>query len=600
MMKTSKRMSNQEIASLLKGMAAAYQIKGNQQFRVKAYEEAAVSVEHATSTLKDLWDDGKLESLPGVGKAMAFHLDELFRTGKVKHFQKIMGQFPPAMFEFLQIPGVGAKTAYKLAKKLKITKAETALNQLKKAAESGRIRKIEGFGEESERAILEGLGEVGKRGKGGERMVLPFAGRLAKEIIGYMKQCSAIERIDPLGSLRRRMTTVGDIDFGVATKKSAEAIKHFCQYPKTKEVVASGGNTARIMTKDKRQIDLKTQSPESYGALLQHYTGSKQHNIHLREIAQKKGWSLSEYGIKMEKKGVKKYRTEAEFYQELGMEWIPPELREDVGEIEVAQGKQLPKLVELREIKGDLHIHSNYPIEPSHDLGMASIKEIVEKAKKMGYEYIGLSEHNPSVSQHSEKQIINLLKKKKEVIEQFNSSNKKLVQSVRLLNGLEIDIKPDGDLAVPEKGLEHLDFAIASIHSSFRQSRDEATKRVLRALRHPKACILGHPTGRLLNRREGMEFDWEEIFAFCQKKNKILEISAWPTRLDLPDYLVREAVKRGVKMVIDSDAHALEEMEMMEYGVSVARRGWAEKEDIINTLPYDKIMKEVKGGEKRK
>lgn len=591
-------MSNQEIADLLKGMAAAYQIKSDQQFRIKAYEEAAVSVEHATSSLKDLWDDNKLETLSGIGKSIAGYLDELFRTGKVNHFQKIMGEFPPAMFEFLKIPGVGAKTAYKLAKELKITTTKEAIDRLKKAAKTGKIQQIEGFGEESEKAILEGLGEIGKRGKAGERMTLPFAGELAEEMINYMKQSPHVKRIDPLGSLRRRVATVGDLDFGVATNKPNEVIKYFCRYPKIKEVAAAGGNTARIVTRDNRQIDLKTMTPDAYGALLQHYTGSKQHNIHLREIAQKKGLSLSEYGIKKSGKTVKKYRTEDDFYQELGMDWIPPELREETGEIETAQKHQLPKLVELKEIKGDLHIHSNYPIEPSHDLGTASIKEIVTKAKAIGYQYVGISEHNPSISQHSNKQIINILKKKKEFVEQFKSSNKKLVRSIHLLNGLEIDIRPDGSLAMPEKGFEYLDYAVVSIHSSFRQTRDTATKRVLKGLEHPKAVILGHPTGRLINQREGMEFDWDQIFNFCKKKKKWLEINAWPARLDLTDRLVHEAVKNGVKMVINSDAHQLEEMNLMKYGVSVARRGWAEKKDIVNTLSCGRIKKELKGGDK--
>lgn len=584
-------MSNREIARLLEGMAAAYQIRGDRQFRVKAYEEAAVSVEHATSNLKDLWDDDKLETLPGIGKSIATYIDELFKTGKVKHFQKIMGQFPPAMFEFLQIPGVGGKTAYKLAKKLKIISEKRALDKLKKAAKRGKIRQIEGFGEESEKAILEGLNET--KGKIGQRMVLPYASKLAEEIIDYMKKCPGVKRIDPLGSLRRKVATVGDLDFGVATKRPTEVIKHFCQYPKIKKVVASGGNTARIITRDNRQIDLKTQSPEKYGALLQHYTGSKQHNIHLREIALKKDWSLSEYGIKS-KKIMKTYKTEEDFYRVLGMNWIPPELREDTGEIEAAQKSKLPKLVDLEDIKGDFHLHSNYPIEPSHDLGTASVKEIVVKAKEKGYQYIGFTEHNPSLSQHSDKQIINLLKRKKDFFEEFKSSNKKIVRSIHLLNGLEVDIRPNGSLAVPEKAFELLDFTVVSIHSAFRQSRKRVTERVLKALEHPKATILGHPTGRLIQQREGIEFDWDKIFSFCKKKKKWLEINAWPLRLDLPDYLVREAVKNGVKMVIGSDAHSLKEMDLIEYGVSVARRGWAEKKDIINTFSYDRIVKELK------
>ncbi|MCJ7792507.1 MAG: DNA polymerase/3'-5' exonuclease PolX [Candidatus Marinimicrobia bacterium] len=588
MKKMNRKMSNQEIADLLKGMAAAYQIKGDKQFRVRAYEEAAVSVEHATSTIKDIWDEGQLEELPGVGKALAGYLDELFRTGQVKHFQKVMKDFPPAMFEFLEIPGVGAKTAFKLAKKLKITQAKNAKEKLKQAALAGEIRIMPGFGEESEKDILTGLKEMKQRSKTETRMTLPFAGELAKEILAYLKKGPQMEQIEPLGSLRRRVATVGDLDFGVATRQQKEVIKHFCRYPKAKEVVAAGSNTARILTTDKRQIDLKTVSPEAFGALLQHYTGSKQHNIHLREIAQKKKLSLSEYGIKSEK-GVKRYRDEEAFYRALGMDWIPPELREDVGEIEAAQNHRLPNLVTLKDIRGDLHLHSNLPVEPSHDLGQDTVLSMAQKASELGYEYVGFAEHNPSLSQHTKKQIISLLKRKKEVIEQFKSSNKKLVQTINILNGLEIDIRPNGDLAMPEKGFAYLDYAIVSIHGSFRQSRQKATQRVLKALEHPKAVILGHPTGRMLNRREGMEFDWEQIFAFCLKKKKFLEINAWPARLDLPDQLVREAVKNGVKMVINTDAHALEEMSLMEYGVSVARRGWVEKEAIFNTLSYAKM-----------
>jgi DNA polymerase (family 10) len=597
MIKMNKRMSNQEIAQLLKGMAAAYQIKGDKQFRVRAYEEAAVSVEHATSSLKDLWDDKQLDELPGIGKSLAGYLDELFRTGKVKHFQQVMKNFPPAMFEFLEIPGIGAKTAYKLCQKLKIKQTKGAKEKLKQAALAGKIRNIPGFGEESEKDLLIGLKEIKQRGKAGERMTLPYASQLAKKIITYLKEGPKMEQAEPLGSLRRRVATIGDLDFGVATRQQKAVIDYFCHYPQIKEVVAAGGNTARILTKEKRQIDLKTVSPDSYGALLQHYTGSKQHNIHLREIAQKKGLSLSEYGIKSEK-GVKKYKNEKSFYQALGMDWIPPELREDSGEIEAAEKHQLPNLVTLKEIKGDLHLHSNYPIEPSHDLGTASFKEMVEKAKELNYEYLGFSEHNPSVSKHTDKQIIDVLKGKKEAIEQFKSSNKKLVQSIKLLNSLEIDIRPDGQLAVPEKGLEFLDYAVVAIHGAFRQNRQKATQRVLKALEHPKAKIWGHPTGRLLNQREGMEFDWEKIFAFCLKKKRFLEINAWPNRLDLPDVLVREAIKAGVKMIINTDAHALEEMALMEYGVAVARRGWAEKEAILNTLSYAKIEKVLKGGEK--
>jgi DNA polymerase (family 10) len=590
-MEASRNITNQEIVKLLRAVAAAYEVKGEDKFRVMAYDRAATAIEHLTSETKDIWDEGKLDEIPGVGASIASHLDELFRRGKVPHFEQVMKGLPPAMFELLDIPGIGAKTAWKLCKELKIENPKTAIEELEKAAKAGKIRQIEGFGEQSEKDILEGIAQRSKR-EG--RMLLPFAWELSQKVIKYLQQGKVARRIDPLGSLRRMTATVGDIDLAIATTQSKKAIDRFVNFPEASEVLASGANTARIIHRSGRQIDLKTMKPQAYGALLQHFTGSKQHNIHLREIAQKRGLSLSEYGIKKVKSQfsiVKSYATEEEFYKALGMEWIPPELREDTGEIEAAQERRLPKLVELKDIKGDLHLHSSFPVEPSHDEGKDSIEVLLEKAKELGYEYIGLAEHNPSVSQHTSKQIIDILKRKKEKIEQINySRGKKLF--IYVINGLEIDIKPNGEIAIPEEGWKFLDFVIASIHTSFRMPRQQMTERVLRALDYPKVRIFGHPTGRKLGEREGYELDWEKIFAFCKKRDIWLEVNAWPDRLDLPDVLVREAVKNGVKMVVCSDAHAVAHLNLMPYGVAVARRGWAEKKDIVNTLGYDKI-KEV-------
>jgi len=585
-MKMSREMTNKEVARLLKEVSAALEVKGGNRFKIAAYDRVATAIEHATSEVKDLWDDNKLQEIPGIGVNLSAYLDELFRKGKVAHFERIFRNLPPAMFEFLEIPGIGSKTAYKLCRELKIKEAKTALPRLKEALKAGKIRLIEGFGEQSEKDILEGLESLKKRS---ERMLLPFAWELAQKVIEYLARGKIGVRIKPLGSLRRMAATVGDIDLAVATTQPKKAIERFVSFPEVKEVVVSGGNTARIIHHNGRQIDLKTMNPQAYGALLQHFTGSKQHNIHLREIAQKKGLSLSEYGIKKGGK-IKKYAAEETFYQALGMAWIPPELREDTGEIEAAQKKELPQLVELKDIKGDLHVHSNFPIEPSHDEGADTFEVLLNKAQELGYEYLGLSEHNPSSSQHSSKQVIELLKRKKEEIDKLNYSRVKKL-SVYALNSLEIDIKPDGSLALPEKALKYLDFAIASIHSSFKMSRQEMTRRVLTSLAHPKIKILGHPTGRKIGEREGSELDWEKIFAFCLKNNKYLEINAWPNRLDLPDTLVREAVKIGVKMVINTDAHAVGQLDLMPYGVAVARRGWATKNDIINTMGYNELKK---------
>jgi len=589
-------MNNKEIAKILRAIAAAYEVKEGNKFKVMAYDRAAATVEHATSELKDLWDDGKLEEVPGIGKSIARHLDELFRTGRVKHFNKVMKGLPPAMFELLDVPGIGAKKAYKLCKFLKIFEPKTAVDSLKRAAQVGKIAQIEGFGEESQKDILEGI-QAFEQGQIKEnRMVLPYAWEMAKEIICYLKKCGGVIRADPLGSLRRRVATIGDVDIAVATLKPAEVIDWFVKYPKGRKVVEKGPSGATILLKNGRQADLRVQSPEAYGAMLQYFTGSKQHNIHLRELALKMGLSLSEYGIKKvksQKSKVKSYTSEEDFYKALGLSWIPPEIREDTGEIEAAQKGNLPTLVEVSDIKGDLHTHSNFPIEESHDPGQDSLEKMIETAVGLGYEYIGFTEHNPSQSQHDSETIISLIKRKKEAIDKINySRTKKLLK--RVFNGLEIDIKPNGELAIPKRGLEFLDYGIASVHNNFRMSREEMTKRVLNALAHPKIKIFGHPTGRKLGQREGYELDWEKIFDFCLKRNIWIEINAWPERLDLPDTLVREAVKKDVKMVINTDSHAAEQLVLMEYGVSVARRGWAEKKDIINTLPCDKIVKELK------
>lgn len=587
--------TNRELARLLRAVAAAYTVRGENQFRLAAYQRAADSVEHAASEVKDLWDDGKLGELAGIGPSIAGHLDELFKNGKVKHFEEVMAGLPPAMFELLEIPGIGPKTAYQLTKKLKIFNKNNALAQLEKAAKEGKIRLITGFGEKSEKDILTGIEEF-KRGQiKEERMLLPYADALAGEMINYLKACPAVIRADPLGSLRRMVSTIGDVDIAVATNEPEKVLDHFSRYPGTKKALG------RIILKSGRQVDLRLQNLESYGAMLQYFTGSKHHNIALREFALKKGFSLSEYGIKTKgdtkilrykDKKILEFETEEAFYNFLGLDWIPPEIREDSGEIEMAQKHSLPKLVTLSQIKGDLHIHSDFAIETSHDEGADFFTNLLETAANLGYQYLGFAEHNPSTSRHSQEEIIAILKRKKAIIEQLNYSSKQNL-FVRAINGLEIDIKPNGSLAIPEEALELLDYAIVSIHSNFRMGREEMTKRVIAGLSYPRVKIFGHPTGRKLGKREGYELNWEKIFEFCREKDIWLEISAWPDRLDLPDTLVHEAIRGGVKLIIGSDAHAANHLSLMKYGVSVARRGWAQGKDIVNTWEYAKIAKEL-------
>lgn len=601
-----KNMTNLEIADLLRSVAAAYQIKDDKKnkFRIIAYERAADAVEHLSSESKDLWDDKKLDEVAGIGPSIGGHLNEIFSTGSSKHFNEIFKGIPLAVFELIKLPGVGPKNGFRLAKELNIS--DNPIGMLLKQALAGKIAPLEGFGVDSQNAIIKAIEEY--KGKGEKRMLLPYALYNAELVLEWMRKSPVVKHADVLGSMRRRASTVGDIDIAVATDNPKEALDHFTKYPDAKRVFEKGEHTAGIIIPPELHVDLMVQEPESYGSLLQHFTGSKHHNIHLRELAQKKGLSLSEYGITKqdrvkagegEKKLWTKFSNEETFYSFLGMEWIPPELREDKGEIEAALLHKIPSLIELKDIKADLQIHSDFNIETSHDLGSSSMNEIVEKANKLKYEYIAFTEHNPSQKGHSEIQIVDLLKKKQEKIREINQNikvNKDEVKGGRwslkkVFNSLEIDILPKGRLPVSDRGMEMLDFALVSIHSSFRLTKVEMTKRVLDALAHPKVKIFAHPTARKINEREGIELDWEKIFDYCLKNSKWLEVNADPMRLDLPDILVYEAVKYGVKLSTGTDAHHVSHMDNMRFAVDVARRGWVKKEDLITSLNFEDFEK---------
>lgn len=595
-MKMHKKMTNVEIAELLRAAASAYEIKdkNKNKFKIIAYERAADAVEHLSSEAKDLWDEDKLEDVSGIGKSIAEHLGEIFQKGKSKHFEKLMKNIPPAVFELIKVSGIGSKTAYVLSQKLKISD-KNPIEDLLKKAKKGKIAELENFGKDSEKSIIKGIAEI----KGRERrLLLNYAANISEDILAWLKNDKNIKKADVLGSLRRKASTIGDIDLSCATKSPKKSIKHFTNYPKANRTLEKGEKSASIILPGNIQVDLKVTDPASYGSLLQHFTGSKHHNIALREYANKKNMSLSEWGIKDLSKGkkdskIKKFADEKTFYAHLGIEWIPPELREDRGEIQTALKNKLPQLVELKDVKADLQIHSDFDVETSHDLGDSSMREIVKKANILGYEYIAFTEHNPSQSGHNPKETLSILKRKKEEVENINSSlkNKKEKSVKKVFNSLEIDILPDGSLPVDKKGLETLDFALVSIHSSFRQSKKKMTKRVLSALSQPKVKIFAHPTGRKLNEREGVELDWEKIFDYCGDKNIWIEINADPMRLDLPDILVKDAVDAGIKFSLGTDAHHKDHMENMKYAVYVARRGWATKKDIINTRTLTEFQK---------
>ena len=588
-------MSNQQIAKLLKNVADAYTIKDERKFhfQIVAYQKASDSVYGLNQELQDLYKQDKLTKLPGVGNTIKERLSELFEKGKVAHFEWVFEGIPQSVFVLTDIPSFGPKKAYKLVKEFKLDDPNTVVSELEKAAKQGKIAPLSGFGDKSQSDILRAILEF-KQGKGKTtRMILPYAFEVSEKILEYLRRSEFVQKAEALGSLRRRLPTVGDIDLAVASDNPKAVIDYFISYPFLERVIEKGVISSSILVAGGRQVDLLIQPVDSFGSLLQHFTGSKNHNVALRELALKKEMSLSEKGIKIikfKKQETLTYSTEESFYKALGLEWIPPEIREDKGEIELALSHKLPKLIELKDLKGDLHIHSSFSIEPSHDLGKDSMELMLKNAKKLEYEYLGFSEHNPSQAKHTSKKIYELIQKRNENIEHIKSNNK----DVRIFKLLEVDILPNGNLAIDSKSLDILDAVIVSIHSVFSMSKVEMTKRVLNALSNKKAKILAHPTGRLLNNRPGYELDWDKIFEFCEKNNKALEINSWPTRLDLTDTLVYDAVKNNVKMVIDSDSHAVDQMEMQKYGIFMARRGWAQKSDILNTLSYNEFSQWLK------
>lgn len=569
--------SNSQIAELLRNVASALQLASEDQnrFRIIAYHRAADAIEHASSDIKDLWDDQQLDQISGIGESIASYLDELFRTGKVRHFQSLLKTNPPAFYQMLKIPGIGPQTAIKLTRELGITKKAGWLGKLQKAATKHRVP------EHLEKSILSFSDDP-------KRLFIHQAVKISDDILNYLRQCPQVIDCQVLGSLRRQVSTVGDIDIAASTQIPVSVIEYFCRYPKKDQVFDAGNTQASISLVDGLRIDLITTPPQAYGNLLQHLTGSKHHNIALREYALKHGWSMSELGIKSTA-GIQTFSDEKSLYRFLGLDYIPPELRENRGEIQSAQNHSLPKLVELTDLKGDLHLHTSFDVQTNHDLGQHPLSTMIDKANSLGYAYIGITEHNPSFSNHTPSQYITILKKKKEMVDYFNENES---SPVYVFNGLEVDIRTDGSLAMPAKAIDLLDYLIVSIHSGFNQTRKTVTDRIISALSHPKAKIFGHPTGRLLQEREGLNIDWDRLFEYCQAHQKILEIDSWPNRLDLPDNLVFEAVKRGVKISIDSDAHSHEQMDLLIFGVSTARRGWAKKSDIINTLDLSSL-KEV-------
>lgn len=558
----SYNFTNKQISELLRNVAAAYQIKNKNLFQIRAYENAADSVDHLTSDLKTVWESGQLDSVPGLGESLRGYLDDLFKTGKVKHFEDIFKGISPSVFALLKIAGVGPKTALKLAEA-----GVKDINDLEEKLKKEVLQK-KGFSEKSLANLKSGVEEYRRKS---DRILLPVAQETAKQVISYLEKSKDVERADTLGSLRRMVSTVGDIDISASSRAPERVIKHFCEYPEVERVVEAGEKTATIALKTGLRVDLMVAPTDLYGNLLQHFTGGKNHNIKIRSYARDIGYSVSDNGLKnLKTNKVFKFKTEKEVYEKIGMNYIEPEMREDTGEVEAAKERKLPELIQLKDIKGDLHTHSFYTD------GRNSISEMAKAATLLGREYIALTDHSYPNLQYNERI---------EEIEQYNYSQDK----IRVIKGLEVNINADATLQIEDDILKKHDFVLVSIHTSFRQPEKEMTKRILTALENPNVDALAHPTGRLLLEREGITADWSKIFKFAADNGKIIEINAFPNRTDLPDLLIREAKKYKVKFSIDTDSHSTSHLSLMEYGIANAKRGWVEKSEVVNTLPYSEL-----------
>ncbi|WP_456418958.1 DNA polymerase/3'-5' exonuclease PolX [Thermovibrio sp.] len=571
-------MKNKELADIFDKWADILEFMGDNPYHIRAYRNAARLIRDLSEDIEVLAKEGKLSKLPGIGQRLQAKILEFLRTGKIEEFERLKQQVPDTIFTLLDIPGVGPKTVKLLYEELGIRSIE----DLKRAIERGELLRLPGFGPKKVEKIKKGI-ELFE--KSGGRILLGVAVFIADRIVNQLKEHSAVERISVCGSTRRMKETVGDIDILASGKNNLEIIEAFVSLPNVKEVLWKGTKKATVIVEEGEQVDLRVIEPDSYGAALQYFTGSKAHNIHLRTICLKLGYKLNEYGLF---KGDEKIagRTEEEIYSALGMDTPPPEIREDTGEIEAALEHRLPNLVGYDEIKGDLHIHSNWSD------GASTIEDYVKKALEMGYRYIAITDHSKSLKVAGGLTEEELLKRNYEI----DKLNEKYSGKIKILKGTEVDILPDGSLDYPDEILAQLDFVVAAIHSRFSQDN---TERILKAINNPYVNAIAHPTGRVIGQREGYPLDLERVMKAAAETGTALEVNSYYNRLDLRDAHCRMAKRFGVKLVISTDSHHTDHMWMIKLGVGTARRGWVEGKDVINTLPLRSLRKFVRDKRKK-
>lgn len=572
-------MDNKKIASIFEEMADIFDIKGDSVFKINAYRKAALVISNFPYDLRDVVakDPQQLENIPGIGKGLKDKIIELVNTGKCEEHDELRKAIPKGLLELLEIRGIGPKKVKALYLHLKVQ----SINDLKEACEKHKVKDLPGMGEKTENEILKAIQEHAYFST--KRHIISEAMQEAKRIISYMEKCDDVKRIEYAGSLRRRQETIGDIDILVTVKnpkKSSDTVMtHFNSYKEILTILSKGDTKSSVVLQSGIQVDLRVIDDESFGAALHYFTGSKDHNIKMRDLAKKKGLKISEYGVFKGEKMISG-KTEEEVFKSVGLPYIIPEIRYNNGEIEYGlKNKKFPEFIELKDMKGDLHNHSTYSD------GKASIEEMAEAFIAKGYEYFAITDHSSIMAIVNGMSTKDIQRQWKEIDE----LNKKLKGKIKILKGCEVDILKDGSLDFSDDVLKELDIVVISAHMYGTLGYDAQTERIITAIENPYAKILGHPTGRLINKRAPMEFDMEKVIEACVQNNVAIEINSNPLRLDLPDRFIKIARDKGAKFVIDTDSHSVEQPDFMEYGVFNARRGWLTKEDVLNTKSFSKF-----------
>lgn len=566
-------MNNKQLSAVFTLIANLLEIKGEIIYKTLAYRKAAESLDTLGREASEYWKEGKLADIPGVGKAIAEKIDELLSTGKLGFLEKLKTEVPESLAGWLQVPSLGPKKIAAIWKALNIT----TLPELEAAAKAGQLRDLPGMGAKSEAAILDGIASLARRSG---RLPLGKAYPLAQEIIKTLKSVKGVVDAQPAGSLRRMRSTVGDLDILVAAKDSAAVMETFVNLKGVERVLGRGDTKSSIEFFDGVRAQVWVHPPEKFGTALQYATGSKDHNVKLRQIALDKGLSLSEHALtKTKGKGEILCATEEEVYKTLGLQYVPPELREDRGEVEAAKANKLPKLIQVKDIKSNLHMHSTYSD------GKLSMLDMAKAAIKRGLNVIVFTDHSVSLGVANGLSI----ERHKQQAAEIKKIQKQLGDEILILHGSEVEIKADGSLDYPDDFLASLDLVVASLHSSLRQPREKITERLLQAVRNPHVDIIGHPTGREIPDREGADLDMEIIFQAAAESGVAMEINAHPSRLDLDDAYARRAKDLGIPVTINTDAHSEADYDMLHYGVAIGRRAWLEPKDVINTWTPKKL-----------